>query len=87
MFSNLQDRLERSFQVLKGHGKITELNIAETVKEICRALLEADVNYNVARDFTNRVKEEAIGQRTYQHQAWRDDGKDCTHRAHQTDGR
>lgn len=63
MFSNLQDRLERSFQVLKGHGKITELNIAETVKEIRRALLEADVNYNVARDFTNRVKEEAIGQR------------------------
>lgn len=63
MFNNLQDRLERSFQVLKGEGKITELNVAETVKEIRRALLEADVNYNVARDFTNRVREEAMGQK------------------------
>ncbi|MDO5036455.1 MAG: signal recognition particle protein [Porphyromonas sp.] len=63
MFDNLQDRLERSFQVLKGEGKITELNVAQTVKEIRRALLEADVNYNVARDFTNRVKEEALGQK------------------------
>ena len=61
MFENLSERLERSFQVLKGEGKITEINIAETVKEIRKALLDADVSFTVARDFCNRVKDKAIG--------------------------
>ena len=55
MFENLTDKLERSFKLLKGEGKITELNVAETLKEVRRALLDADVNYKVAKDFTNRV--------------------------------
>ena len=57
MFENLSDRLERSFKILKGEGKITEINVAETMKDVRRALLDADVNYRVAKDFTNRVKE------------------------------
>ncbi|MCR5326972.1 MAG: signal recognition particle protein [Bacteroidales bacterium] len=61
MFENLSDRLERSFKVLKGEGKITEINIAETVKEIRRALLDADVSYMVAKDFCDRVKKKALG--------------------------
>ena len=61
MFENLSDRLERSFKILKGEGKITEINIAETVKEIRRALLDADVSYMVAKDFCDRVKKKAIG--------------------------
>ncbi len=61
MFENLSDRLERSFKILKGEGKITEINVAETMKDIRRALLDADVNYKVAKDFTNRVKEKALG--------------------------
>ena len=61
MFENLSERLERSFKILKGEGKITEINIAETVKEIRRALLDADVSFTVARDFCNRVKDKAIG--------------------------
>jgi signal recognition particle subunit SRP54 len=61
MFENLSDRLERSFKILKGEGKITEINVAETMKDIRRALLDADVNYRVAKDFTNRVKEKAFG--------------------------
>lgn len=63
MFENLSERLERSFKILKGEGHISELNIAETVKDVRRALIEADVNYNVAKAFTNRVKDEALGQR------------------------
>lgn len=63
MFNNLSDRLERSFKVLKGEGTITELNVVETVREVRRALLEADVNYDVATEFTNRVREQAIGQK------------------------
>lgn len=62
MFENLTDRLERSFRLLKGQGKITEINIAETLKDIRRALLDADVNYNIAKKFTNDVKEKALGQ-------------------------
>ena len=62
MFENLSDRLERSFQILKGHGSITEVNVAETLKDVRRALLEADVNFNTARDFTDTVKDKAIGQ-------------------------
>ena len=62
MFDNLSERLERSFKILKGEGRITEINVAETVKDIRKALLEADVNYATAREFTDRVKNEALGQ-------------------------
>ncbi|MDD4107489.1 MAG: signal recognition particle protein [Prolixibacteraceae bacterium] len=62
MFENLTDRLERSFKLLKGQGKITEINVAETLKDIRRALLDADVNFNIAKQFTNDVKEKALGQ-------------------------
>ena len=62
MFENLTERLERSFKILKGEGKITDINIAETLKDIRRALLEADVSYKVAKEFCDRVKTKAIGQ-------------------------
>ena len=62
MFENLSERLERSFKVLKGQGQITEINVAETMKDVRKALLEADVNFKVAKDFCNRVKAEAMGQ-------------------------
>jgi len=62
MFNNLQDRLEKAFQTVKGQSKITELNIASTVKEIRRALVEADVNYKIAKEFTNKVREKAMGE-------------------------
>jgi signal recognition particle subunit SRP54 len=62
MFENLSDKLERSFKLLKGEGRITELNVAETLKEVRRALLDADVNYKVAKTFTDTVKEKALGQ-------------------------
>ena len=62
MFDNLSERLERSFKLLKGEGKITEIFVAETLKVVRRALLDADVNYKVAKSFTDRVKEKAIGQ-------------------------
>ena len=62
MFNNLSDKLDKAFHVLKGHGKITEVNVAETLKEVRRALLDADVNYKIAKDFTSRVKEKALGQ-------------------------
>ena len=61
MFENLSDRLERSFKILKGEGKITEVNVAETLKDIRRALLDADVSYKVAKDFCDRVKQKAMG--------------------------
>ena len=61
MFENLSERLERSFKILKGEGKITEVNVAETLKEIRRALLDADVSYKVAKDFCSRVKDKAMG--------------------------
>ncbi len=61
MFENLSEKLERSFKLLKGQGKITELNVAETLKEVRRSLLDADVNYKIAKDFTNRVKDKALG--------------------------
>lgn len=61
MFENLTDRLERSFKILKGEGKITELNIAATLKDVRRALLDADVNYKVAKEFTDTVKDKALG--------------------------
>ena len=61
MFENLSDRLEKSFKILKGQGKITEINVAETLKEVRRSLLDADVNYKIAKEFTNTVKEKALG--------------------------
>ena len=61
MFENLSDRLERSFKILKGEGKITEINVAETLKDVRRALLDADVNYKVAKGFTDAVKQKALG--------------------------
>ncbi len=61
MFENLTDRLERSFKILKGEGRITEINVAETLKEIRRALIDADVNYKVAKTFTDEVKQKALG--------------------------
>lgn len=61
MFENLNERLERSFKILKGEGKITEINVAETLKDVRRALLDADVNYKVAKSFTDTVKQKALG--------------------------
>ena len=61
MFENLSERLERSFKILKGEGKITEINVAETLKDVRRALLDADVNYKVAKSFTDTVKQKALG--------------------------
>ncbi|MFO8086801.1 MAG: signal recognition particle protein [Bacteroidales bacterium] len=62
MFDSLTDRIENAFKVMKGHGHITEINVAETVKEIRKALLDADVSYKIAKEFTNEVKEKALGQ-------------------------
>jgi signal recognition particle subunit SRP54 len=62
MFNNLSDKLDKAFHVLKGHGSITEINVAETLKEVRRALLDADVNFKIAKQFTNTVKEKAMGQ-------------------------
>ena len=62
MFDNLSDKLDKALHILKGHGQITEVNVAETLKEVRRALVDADVNYKIAKDFTKRVKEKAIGQ-------------------------
>ncbi|MDD5779878.1 MAG: signal recognition particle protein [Bacteroidales bacterium] len=62
MFENLSERLERSFKILKGEGRITEINVAETLKDVRRALLDADVNYKVAKNFTDTVKQKALGQ-------------------------
>jgi len=62
MFNNLSEKLDKALHVLKGHGSITEVNVAETLKEVRRALLDADVNFKIAKDFTSRVKEKALGQ-------------------------
>jgi signal recognition particle subunit SRP54 len=62
MFDNLSDKLDRAFKILKGQGKITEINVAETIKEVRKALLDADINFKIAKDFTDRVKEKAFGQ-------------------------
>ena len=63
MFDNLSKKLDKAFQLLKGQGQITEINVAETLKEVRRALLEADVNFKTAKDFTNKIKDKAIGQK------------------------
>src|SRR5688572_13462321 len=62
MFDNLSDKLEKAFKILKGQGQISDINVAETLKEVRKALLDADVNYKVAKTFTDTVKEQAIGQ-------------------------
>ncbi len=62
MFESLSERLERSFKILKGEGKITEINVAETLKDVRKALLDADVNFKIAKTFTDTVKEKALGQ-------------------------
>ena len=62
MFDNLSDKLDKALHVLKGHGQITEVNVAETLKEVRRALVDADVNFKTAKNFTNTVKEKALGQ-------------------------
>ena len=62
MFENLSERLERSFKILKGEGQITEINVAETLKDVRKALIEADVNYRTAKDFIDTVKQKAMGQ-------------------------
>ena len=62
MFENLTERLDKSFKLLKGQGRITEINVAETLKDVRRALLDADVNFKIAKDFTSKVKELAMGQ-------------------------
>src|SRR4029079_62346 len=63
MFENLSERLDSAFKQLKGEGRINELNIANTVKEIRRALVDADVNYKIAKDFTDKIKEKALGEK------------------------
>jgi signal recognition particle subunit SRP54 len=62
MFDNLSEKLERALKTLKGQGKITEINVAETLKEVRKALLDADVNFKVAKTFTDSIKEKALGQ-------------------------
>ena len=62
MFENLSEKLEKSFKLLKGQGRITEINIAETLKEVRRALLDADVNFRIAKQFTDTVRAKALGQ-------------------------
>ena len=81
MFENLSDRLERSFKILKGEGKITEINVAETMKDVRRALLDADVNFKVAKEFTNKVKEKALYECAHGCKAWSVDGKAGSRRA------
>ena len=61
MFENLSERLERSFKILKGQGKITEINVAETLKDVRKTLLDADVNYKTAKTFTDEIKNKALG--------------------------
>src|SRR5512133_2060017 len=62
MFDNLSDKLDKAFKLIKGEGRITEINVAETLKEVRRALLDADVNYKIAKTFTDTIKEKAMGQ-------------------------
>ena len=87
MFSNLSEKLDKALQVLKGHGSITEINVAETLKEVRRALLDADVNFKTARDFTQRVKEKAIGQDVLTNlKAWSINGQNRKRRIGRIDG-
>ena len=65
MFENLTDKLNKAIRTLKGSGRITDVNVAATVKEIRRALMDADVNYKVAKDITDKIKDEALGQKNH----------------------
>ena len=78
MFENLSERLERSFKILKGEGKITEINVAETLKDVRRALLDADVNYKVAKQFTDGKNQSIGARRTHRREAGTIDGEDRT---------
>ena len=79
MFDNLSERLERSFKILKGEGKITEINVAETLKDVRRALLDADVNYKVAKTFTDTVKQKSPWtERAHGCEAFATYGENCT---------
>jgi signal recognition particle GTPase len=87
MFENLSDRLERSFKILKGEGKITEINVAETLKDVRRALLDADVNYKVAKTVYRHGKGESIrSECAHRHQAWTAHGQDRSRRAGSSHG-
>ena len=77
MFDNLSDRLEGAFKVLQGNHKITELNIADSVKQIRRALVEADVSFKIAKQFTNDVKEKALGWSIDRRKTWASHGQNC----------
>lgn len=65
MFESLNERLESALKTIKGEARLTELNIAESIKEIRRALVEADVNYRIAKDFTDKIKDQALGTKMY----------------------
>ena len=87
MFNTLSERLERSFKILKGEGRITEINIAETMKDVRRALLDADVSFKVAKTFTDTVKKKALGQNVINSpEAQGADGQDSPRRAGRADG-
>ena len=80
MFDNLCEKLDKALHNLKGRGKITEINVAETVKEVRRALLDADVNFKIAKEFTNTVKEKALGQNVARNRRGRAQGATCAER-------
>ena len=87
MFNNLSEKLDKALHVLKGHGSISEINVAETLKEVRRALLDADVNYKIAKEFTNRVKEKALGQKRFDHTSARPtNGQNCKRRIDRLNG-
>jgi signal recognition particle subunit SRP54 len=78
MFNNLSEKLDKALHVLKGHGSITEINVAETLKEVRRALLDADVNYKIAKDFHQQCQREgAWSKRTHYFTTWPIDGQNC----------
>ena len=81
MFNNLTERLESAFKNLKGEARINDLNIANTVKDIYRALIDADVNYKIAKEFTDKIKDKAIGSKNQCHQPGPADGEDRKRRA------
>ena len=87
MFNNLSEKLDKALHVLKGHGRISEINVAETLKEVRRALLDADVNYKIAKEFTNRVKEKALRSKRFNHtSAGPIDGQNCKRRIDHING-
>ena len=87
MFESLSDKLDSAFKNLKGQGRITELNIASTVKDIRRALVDADVNYKIAKEFTDSIKEKATGEKVINaDKPGTINGKNCKRRAHRING-